>query len=510
MKISNILLAGAAASALFGGAAFGQANLTLRADNVNQFGASLVIASERDLTSAAVNAISGAFDVQIGSGAAPVAFPIASIGATDTIDVEFTLTGDLVIGAPMSNANVLGANATCVMTIQSGGTVGSKSVLYRVVAGGGNDATSCAANDLAARIPVSITGAGNVTAAVRLTATQAPLLSATFDALPAAGIQGLVRRAAGFAQVFAGNTGTYPIALTATNPYQTFANPGTAIATVQVNDSAGAGATNGVLQNATNAALTGTNVASATQVASGQLVVTFPQPTGIASATLGLAAPATVNLTAAGTATFPLTSAQLAELRNTAINIIPNAATAAAAAPIANQQPTAQLTLTAATGSLVTLAPTSANTQRLVRQGSNSANFEWVNDGSLNTGNVFRFTGIGATLPAIRATFSASSNGATFNREVVLSPSQPLQNGELIVTSADLGAANGAFGRANVAFSVEANGVTVRRFNITNGVVSSMASDSVITCTAQTGTAAAQATGGEAQALSLSAQTCTQ
>ena len=82
-----------------------------------------------------------------------------------------------------------------------------------------------------------------------------------------------------------------------------------------------------------------------------------------------------------------------------------------------------------------------------------------------------------ATLPTIRVTLSNSTAGV--DGEYLVTPAGTLTNGELIMTEADIEAAVGsAFGRADVSFSFEAAGITVRRFLVgSNGTLTDMGDD---------------------------------
>lgn len=119
---------------------------------------------------------------------------------------------------------------------------------------------------------------------------------------------------------------------------------------------------------------------------------------------------------------------------------------------------------------------TSGSLDALDRQGSNSPTFEWVGDTNASTANVFRATGMGSTVPVTRVTLTNSTND--MDDEYLVSPSGSVNNGELIITTADIeNAVGGAYGRADVSFSFEADGITVRRFMVTEGVVSENSTD---------------------------------
>lgn len=520
MKLTK-LFTGAAVAALVAGAAHGQARIGLQDDDANNIPA-LILASERTFNAA--NPVSGTLEFRLIDG--PTATLFGGTGAlggradTDSIDFTITLSGGMTFSSNLSNVNYTGATATCVLTIQSGGVSGQQEVTYRLVAGtpANNDAKDCvagASNDnlgIVFNIPVNITGAGNVSTAVSLAATGTNLATATFDTdYGTAAVTGFVRTASGYNAEFAGNTGTSTIDLQATPVYTAFQGGNPVIGTVTIQDQADGGAFAGVLFDATNAATTTTSAAAAAQIDGGTLTVTFPNPAGIASVTLGLAAPVTQTLTN-GVATFTLTQAQAAELV-AAINITANAATGGAAAAIANQTPTLNFVTSTPAAARLTIPAEAENATRLVREGSNSTTFEWVGDATGSATNVWRFNGVSATnVPTIRATLSNSTAATSFNREYVVTPSGTVSaGGELVLTTADLQTAvGGNWGRADVQFSVEAAGVTVRRFLLgSNGTLTTFDGDFDISCGAVTGTTdATDATAN--RPVNLNANTCTQ
>lgn len=534
MKLTKLFTGAAVAALLTAGAANAQSTLQAADYDANagdDFGAAFIIASERNLTATAANAITGNFEIRVdGTGAGTLENTFNGLAVTDSVDVTLTLSGDMVFGSNLSNSAFIGNDDSgvpgnaCEFQIFSGGAQGSKSVTFRLTAGANgadataNNAQQCDSDEIIFDLPVSITGAGNISAAFSLAATGVSLGNLTFDAVPGAGagqagVQEIVRVASGYGSNFASNTGTEAIALTTTNPYTTFRNSPATIATITVNDAGDAGGTNGVLFNATNAALTATDVTQAAQVSGGTLTVTFPQPAGIASVTLGLTAPVTANLVS-GVATFTLTQSQVAELA-TAKNIDVNAATGANAAQIANQTPSASLALTTPAAALTSIGTATENTDRLLREGSNSTVFEWVGDANASTSNIFRLSGVPTTsVPAIRATLSGASAGSSFNGEYLLNPTNAVSaGGELILTNADIAAEAGSFGRANVSFSVEANGVSIRRFLLgTNGTLSTFDGDFDQTCSGSltdNGTAG-DADDATANAYATASFTCTQ
>ncbi len=469
MKLTN-LLTGAAVAALLTGAANAQiASGNIDGNATNDLGASLVFASELDLTEAAPTG-----NVELTLGAAEFA-DLAALAATDSVTIKFDLSGGLSWDGNLSDANHIGQTATCEFNISAAGGTGTQTVSY-ALDGTTEDATTCSAataqDDLGFTFPIEITGAGNISFTMSLTATGTVLSSGTLDVdAGTAGTQGYVRTAKAFTYTFADDATNESITLASS--YELFGGGGV-LGTLSGADTAG------VIVAAANAGNTAADSSADAQVDGGELVVTFPQPAGIASVTLGLAAPETVALVG-GSATFELSAAEMDQFDGASISITANEATGADAAPIANQQPTAVFTVSAPSASDLTVAGDSAvnNTDldALLRQGSNTTTFEWVGDSAASTKNVFRAVGLGATLPTIRVTLSNST--ADVDGEYVVTPAGTLTNGELILTEADIEAAVGsAFGRADVTFSFEAAGITVRRFLVgSNGTLADMGDD---------------------------------
>ncbi|WP_440958841.1 hypothetical protein ACFELO_01665 [Oceanicaulis sp. LC35] len=466
MKLTN-LLTGAAVAALLTGTANAQIVAGNQDGNAtNDLGASLVFASELDLAEAAPTG-----HVELALGALEIA-ALNALAATDSVTIKFDLSGGLSWDGNLSDANHIGAVATCEFNISAAGGTGTQTVSY-ALDGTTEDATTCdAAADLAFRFPIEITAPGNVSFTMSLTSTGTVLRSGAVDVdLGTAGTQAYVRTAQAFTYAFADDATTEAVSLAA--GYETFVGGGI-LGTLTGTDTAG------VIVAANNTLNTAADSSNDAQVDGGELTVTFPQPAGLASVTLGLAVPVTEDLVA-GVATFDLSAAQMDEFDGASINIIANEATGADAAPIANQQPTAVFTVSSPNASDLTVSGDTAvnNTDldALLRQGSNTTTFEWVGDTEASAANMFRAVGLGATLPTIRVTLANST--ADVDGEYVLTPSNTLTNGELLITEDDIQAAVGsAFGRADVTFSFEAAGVTVRRFIFSaNGTLTDMGDD---------------------------------
>jgi hypothetical protein len=469
MKMTK-LLTGAAVAALLTGAANAQITAGDNDTNPNNdLGGSLVFANELDLAEAAptghVELTLGALDFTA----------LGNLVSTDSVTIKFDVSGGLSWDGNLSDANHSGTTATCEFNISAAGGTGTQTVSY-ALDGTTEDVTSCTDSngDLDFRFPIEITGAGNISYAMSLTATGTVLRSGSVDVdTGTAGTQGYVRTDDAFEIVFEDNGTSEQITLASS--YESFGGGGI-LGTLEVT-SDGA-----VIVAAANAGNDAANAADGGQVDDGELTVTFPSPAGIASVTIDFdgVADVTENLVS-GTATFDLTQAQVADIATNPASIIANEATGADAAAIANQQPTATLTLNPDSASDLTIAAVTAddNTEidALLRQGSNTTEFEWVGDTNASTSNVFRAVGLGATLPTIRVTLDNST--ADVDGEYEVTPAGTLTNGELLMTEADIEAAVGsAFGRADVTFSFEAAGVSVRRFLVgTNGTLTDMGND---------------------------------
>ncbi|WP_273144951.1 hypothetical protein [Oceanicaulis alexandrii] len=126
------------------------------------------------------------------------------------------------------------------------------------------------------------------------------------------------------------------------------------------------------------------------------------------------------------------------------------------------------------------------------RQGDSDGPFEWVGDANASTQSVFRHTGFDPAdpLPTIRVILSNSQFDG-FDGEYILDTTglAPSSGGELITSSALLGAQIGDFGRADVTFFFEGSGFDTRRFLAgTNGTLTTFDGDFAQTCASNTGT----------------------
>ena len=114
-----------------------------------------------------------------------------------------------------------------------------------------------------------------------------------------------------------------------------------------------------------------------------------------------------------------------------------------------------------------------SDTEQITRDGESSATFEWVGDANASTSNVFRFTGLSTTdSPTISFFVTNASADDSLNGEYSLGAYTPSAGGELVVTGDDLAGIIGSdFGRADIRFFVEGSVDDIRRFHVTNGVI---------------------------------------
>lgn len=464
MKLTK-LLTGAAVAALLTGAANAQLVVAdSDGDNAVEF------ASQVDLAAAAYQ------DVLTVTLSAADYTAISNLAPTDDVNFSLTLDGGLSFSTFLSNANStqLGAaNASCVFVIASGGANGGQAVSFTGDASFNPQTCTqgVGVENIQISLPIDIEGVGNVAYELTLDSTGAVLASGEYDADPApTATQDFYTARNSLDVTFTAGTAVPEL----DDSYELFDGSVTTdiVGTLQINDIDGGATQYSVATGAANTADFDTGAAA--QFDGAQLVVTVPSPAGIASVTL--AGIGTETLDANGQATFALTNANLDTLAG-AVNVVLTADTTTPAA-IANQDITADLTFEEATGSDLNVDDVlGATVGDIVREGSNIGGFEWVGDTSTSTSNVFRAVGLGATLPTIRVTLANSTAGV--DGEYLVTPAGTLNNGELIMTEADIEAAVGsAFGRADVSFSFEAAGITVRRFLVgTNGTLTDMGDD---------------------------------
>ncbi len=207
------------------------------------------------------------------------------------------------------------------------------------------------------------------------------------------------------------------------------------------------------------------------------VVVTLDDPSGFESVTLnGTGTNDTTVALTGNSATFTLTSAASAGLDTTEVKAAP-------VGVILNEDSddttlinegnfTIAVSAEAATGTFLTVGGGS-DVEQITRDGESSATFEWVGDATASTSNVFRFTGLSTTdSPAISFFVTNASADDALNGEYALGSYTPSAGGELIVTNSQLAGIIGSdFGRADVRFFVEGAVDDIRRFHVTEGVI---------------------------------------
>jgi len=102
----------------------------------------------------------------------------------------------------------------------------------------------------------------------------------------------------------------------------------------------------------------------------------------------------------------------------------------------------------------------------IVRDGE-SETFEFVGDGNAATTSIFRLVGLDNESPRVLVQLRNATGGEAFEGEefTLFEEGTETNNGELIFTGADIEeAVGGAFVRADATITVEANGITIRRF----------------------------------------------
>ncbi|WP_306017378.1 hypothetical protein [Oceanicaulis sp. MMSF_3324] len=464
MKLTK-LLTGVAVAALLTGAANAQL-VVADTDGDN----SVEFASQVDLSAAAYQD-----ELSITLSAADIT-AINALGVTDDINITLTVDGGLSFSTFLSGSNFTPATplASCNLNISAGGSNGGTTVTFTSDAS--FDPNNCLGSSIGFTLPVDIEGVGNVSYELALASTGTVLASGDYNAAVAPATQDFYTARNSLDVTFTAGTAVPEL----DDSYELFDGSSTTdvVGNLRVDDVDGGATTYSV---SVGGASVPFDTATAAQFDGAELVVTVPSPAGIASVTL--AGIGTENLDANGQATFALTNADLTALSaalGVDVSLVADTTTPAA---IANQDITADLTFDEATGSDLNVDDVlGATVGDVVREGSNTALFEWVGDSAAATSNVFRATGLGATLPTIRVTLANST--ADVDGEYVVTPAGTLTNGELIMTEADIEAAVGsAFGRADVSFSFEAAGVSVRRFMVTNGVVSENTTDYAVGAT---------------------------
>lgn len=467
MKLSQ-LLTGAAVAALTAGASFAQVttdiDTTINASTFNP-GASIELVPELDFEAADLTA---ELNIAILPNDTNEFDVYAATAAQLTITLDgFEFSSNIAGGSFVTNwdANAAGAD-DCAFTVVSGGAAGDSSVTFETAdlslcdeAAGGD------ADDIGFVLPVTLTGLpATYSFELRQKANNALIGEGEFDVDGDANTPSeLVVEAGGFEVDFNGNTLTAELADPSYN-------------TLDANDAVS------IDFNADGDIDLDGNPADwedANQVEGLEVTVTLSNPTGIESVTLednngNTLTEDLVN----GAAVFTVDGSEIDLTNLTSGLVVSVNEDNDDETLIGNGTISVTVATDEATGANLDIADASAaeaDEGEIVREGTTTAVFEWVGDATKTTANIWRITGLGDELPVIRATLSNSTND--MDDEYTITPSQPLSNGELILTSGDIGAVVGEFGRADVELSFEANGIVARRFMVTNGVVTENSTD---------------------------------
>ena len=483
MKLTK-LLTGAAIAALLSGAASAQVVTELRLDEsvtgTAMFGGA-VVATEYDIDAAANQTVEFTIVPRNATNTTDLDGGFAAYAGT-SVDVTVTVSGGIFPTALVA-ANAPTTGGACSPTLVSGGLAGESSAVFRIadLATCDDDGTTAGFGDtdadeaaLGFSLPVDWqSSTGNVSYTMATTGTGASVSSASYargvaiDPTLIAGAQALRTLLVGAPGFAVDVTATDREAQLSTSGVSYNALDSNAIGTLAFNNDAQALVGIGGAASSWN---------SATQVDEAQVVVTLADPSGFASVTLDGTGTndTTVNLVN-GVATFDLTDNASTGLDTTelAAGVTVRLNADADSATLINET-TFSIAVSAegAAASNLTIGGDS-DSGDLTREGESSATFEWVGDANASTTNVFRFTGLDtANPPAISFTVSNAASDDALNQEYALGAYTPTDGGELIVTGAQLAGIIGAdFGRADIRFFVEGTVDEIRRFHVTEGVI---------------------------------------
>lgn len=465
MKLSQ-LLTGTAVAALCASGAFAQATTDLVSAidpgaDLNP-GTSVELVPELDFSSANLSSTLEVAIIPDNNNAFDV---YANTAAQLTISLDgFEFASNIAGGSFVTNW-AAGAGADCAFTVVAGGVAGDTSVTFETA-----DLSNCdaSADEIGFVLPVTLTGLpATYSFELRQKSNNALIADGEFDVDGNANTPTeIVVASGGFEIAFLadGNTMT---ALLADPTYNTLSNGD--VGTVDFNAS-GDIDLNG----------NGADWEDGNQVDGIEVTVTLSDPSGIESVTIDDGANNMTETLVNGVATFTIDGSSDIDIANIT-NGLDVSITEDNDDNTLIQNGTVSISVTvdedaASNLDIADASSASDETDEIEREGTTTNIFEWVGDSSLSTSNVFRITGLDDTIPTIRVNVSNSSNDLDGEYEIDTS-GKTVSNGELILTSADLTAAAGAFGRADVTLSFEANGVAVRRFMVTNGVVSENSTD---------------------------------
>lgn len=485
MKLTK-LLTGAAVAALMTGAASAQIDSSVTLDDAIAAGTMFsqkVVASEYDITALGNQQIE--FFIEPDSDE-----EFATFDGTQA-DILITLTGGVFPTGVVEADNP--AFGGCDANLQGGGLAGESTVTFRVADIGACDDEGTNAGFAAGlgdgedvlgfRIPVDFNAStANISYSITAVSNGAAITSGSYegtavDPVLVAGTQALdslLIGTSGFAVSVVGTDREAQLSTTGVS-YNALDNAviGTLTFSNETQTDLGTGA-----DVTPGAGATAADWDAAGQVDEVEVIVSLDDPSGFASVTLD--GPTTNDTTVAltsGSATFTITDTASAGLDTTelgagAINVRLNADADDATLINETNFTIAVSTVDGATGSGLTIAGGS-DTEQLTREGESSATFEWVGDATASTSNVFRFTGLSTTdSPAISFFVTNASSDDALNGEYALGTYTPTAGGELIVTGAQLAGIIGSdFGRADIRFFVEGSVDDIRRFHVTEGVI---------------------------------------
>jgi hypothetical protein len=476
MKFTKLLV-GAAAAALLSGAASAQVSFYV---SQGQTGAP-------DLSGVPLATGDVWFATEVGSLAGitvPLEFELEPFDAgpatevfASTANVEGLLTvtvTNAVLDRSLSGADMIGSGACAgqAFSVDANGVAGQSTVTFRIpdlqVCDG--QGAAIGGDNAGFAFPILLSG-GDVDVSFELR-------RASNNDLIGSGSWSDNRNNDTFQDAYVSGLSGGPLISQAPAVTATFAN-GTAIATSASGFNALAPATAGSVTIASTVAPTAVFTADLTPFAAGDLVdvittCTFASATGLDATghAIGAVGPVVGTLATTNPVSFDIIGtldggAQVLTINPDAsatTRILPQAISCSGIYDFTTASGLTDSTFSGAIGSIR-------------RDGVTTGVFEWVGDNSQSTNNVFRITG----LPAAGAGASViitNSNTTGANGEYQL-PTLAPTNGEAIIDSLALTNAAGAFGRANVQFSIQVDPATppngdilVRRFLVgTNGTL---------------------------------------
>lgn len=474
------LFAGVSAAALLAGAAFADDvtvnNVDATADGVS---AGYQLAEELDVADAAPST-----DLE---------FTVHPDSTTDwaglgAAELTVTLTGAVF------DQNIVAGNfssgGTCSVTGVTNGAAGTSTATFSIADLADCDdswvngaySTGTDDDDMEFDLPILVTDNDvNFTVAIERVSNGASIASITHDATTATtAIDNFIEATDAFDITIASDatTSSNDSVISLSDGYDSLINADNLTAGADVVGTVGLALTGNIDLASTAAAN------NAAQIDGIELTVTIPDATGIASVTMaeGGQDTDTVALDANNQAVFSLAAGDVTNDSTLGVADLIAGLTITLDADTDAATVISNTTISLSAGTDFDPAPdlvdesASGSLDGLARQGSNTPTFEWVGDSNASTANIFRATGMGSTVPVTRVTLEDSTND--MDGEYLVSPSGALNNGELIITTADIeNAVGGAYGRADVSFSFEADGITVRRLMVTNGVVSENSTD---------------------------------